>query len=263
MDYAEDGDLRKYDTKTMASSVGLPNGEADKWMEGMLLGPFIDRLPHLRVHNWWDYFGRFLQVKYKSNPEKWRAIKASCDLTCDDMGINNGSNNPPNNGSKAQNQPTDQPIPTNNNQPTDLSCPPGGERPKTKKPPVEDRTKDPFYQVYWAYPRHAKPEAALKAIKAAAKKVHANGTEHPGEYLLEKAKAYAAVRARVIVADPTQDQYTPHPASWFNAGCYDEDPAEWAKTYHDKPQASAREVAQERRMEAIDKMFDEPEEVTH
>ena len=39
---------------------------------------FVDRTPYLRVHDWWEYYGRFLQIKYKNRPEKWQEIKNLC-----------------------------------------------------------------------------------------------------------------------------------------------------------------------------------------
>jgi hypothetical protein len=73
--------------------------------------------------------------------------------------------------------------------------------------------------IYWAYPRHVKPEAARKAIvKALERLVRVNKTH---DYLLERTRAFAASPAG------QRGCMTPHPASWFNAGGYDTDPAQW------------------------------------
>lgn len=75
VDYAEDGDLQKHNDARIAAAVGL-NGEQGKiFVENMVKSCWIDRDPYFRVHEWWNYFGRFLQVKYKHNPNEWRKIR--------------------------------------------------------------------------------------------------------------------------------------------------------------------------------------------
>lgn len=67
------------------------------------------------------------------------------------------------------------------------------------------------FETFWAaYPKHKDKKAALKAWKQATKEV-------PNETLVEAAKAYAADKTR----DP---QYTKHPATWLNAGAWDDQP---------------------------------------
>lgn len=73
--------------------------------------------------------------------------------------------------------------------------------------------------IYLAYPRHIGPKAAKKAI---AKALEAT----PGEQLLAKTQQYA----RAVADLPKSErQFLPHPASWFNAGRYEDDPAEWQR----------------------------------
>ncbi len=87
VDYAEDGDLRRYHADQIGAALDIPAGkEANKFLESMITTRWIDTEPYLRVHDWWRYIGRFLQVKYKMHPEKWKAIKELY------------ANNPPNNG---------------------------------------------------------------------------------------------------------------------------------------------------------------------
>lgn len=76
VDYAEDGGLSKYNDQIIGGSVGLDGDEAKKFVDAMITAAWIDRTPYLRVHDWWTYIGRFLQVKYKHYPEKWMEIKA-------------------------------------------------------------------------------------------------------------------------------------------------------------------------------------------
>lgn len=77
------------------------------------------------------------------------------------------------------------------------------EREEEKKSGIE-------LEIYEAYPKKKNKEDALKAISKALKKLS-------GSELLARTKRFAELRK-------TQDpQFTPYPASWFNAGGY-EDP---------------------------------------
>lgn len=80
-------------------------------------------------------------------------------------------------------------------------------------------------QLYDAYPRHVGKGAALKAIRRAAEVVaNRNGAADAGAWLLERVKAYAATR------DGQDPKFTPHPATWFNQGRYDDDEQEWSRS---------------------------------
>lgn len=98
VDYAEDGDLRKHNSVRIGMSVGVNGGKEEFFVEAMKKSGWIDVEPYFRVHDWWDYFGRFLQVKYKNFPHKWQEIR--------DLYIsipNNLPNNIPNGSSKTHN----------------------------------------------------------------------------------------------------------------------------------------------------------------
>lgn len=82
--------------------------------------------------------------------------------------------------------------------------------------------------IYQAYPRKIGKQAALKAIRAAIKQVDRSGPldghDSAGSYLLERVQTYAAAVAQW----PARDQeFVPHPATWFNRGSYLDDPREW------------------------------------
>lgn len=89
-------------------------------------------------------------------------------------------------------------------------------------------------EIYQAYPRKKKPKEAQKAIERAISSPtypsDADGTwkgfKSFPEYLLDRTKMFALATSQW----PTEDhQFVPYPASWFNAGCYDEDPKEWSR----------------------------------
>jgi hypothetical protein len=100
--------------------------------------------------------------------------------------------------------------------------------------------------IYKAYPRHVGRVAALKAIEKAIKRlggqpVHIGledfdilkakygmgATITASRFILAKTEAYAAATA---TWPEEEKKYIPYPASWFNAGCYDDDPKEWQRS---------------------------------
>jgi len=73
--------------------------------------------------------------------------------------------------------------------------------------------------VYAAYPHKIARADAVKAIRKA---LPVAGYER----LLERTKAFAAA----VALWPEHDKkYIPHPATWYNGGRYDDDPATWVK----------------------------------
>lgn len=69
-------------------------------------------------------------------------------------------------------------------------------------------------QIYDAYPRKIARKDALNSILKALKKIFP-------EKLLELTKQYANAR----IGEP--EQYTPHPATWFNGERFNDDPKTW------------------------------------
>lgn len=74
--YAPDGDLKKHNDNRIASSMGVAIEDSKRLIEAMVASCWIDREPYFRVHDWWDYFGPFLQIKYKHSAENWKKIRA-------------------------------------------------------------------------------------------------------------------------------------------------------------------------------------------
>lgn len=93
-----------------------------------------------------------------------------------------------------------------------------------------------FEEWYFAYPRHTKKEAALKAYKAAGKRLKEKRgwtSQAAAAYLLERALLFA----RSIKG---QGPYCPYPASWLNAGQYDDDPNDWNRSEPNQPSVVAQ-----------------------
>ena len=77
MDYAPDGDLRATNASDVGAAVGLSDVEAKKFINAMVKTHWLDKEPYLRVHNWWQYTGLFLQRKHSRHPHIWQQIRDS------------------------------------------------------------------------------------------------------------------------------------------------------------------------------------------
>lgn len=75
LDYAIDGDLRRFNDAQIVIPMGVAIADAKRVVDSLVEAKWLDREPYFRVHDWWDYIGRFLQVKYKNSPNKWKRIK--------------------------------------------------------------------------------------------------------------------------------------------------------------------------------------------
>lgn len=83
VDYSLDGDLSRFNDSQIAEAVGLDPSQSKQFVEAMVESGWIDREPYLRVHDWWDYVGNFLQRKYKSYPSTWKKVKDKYYQTTD------------------------------------------------------------------------------------------------------------------------------------------------------------------------------------
>jgi len=80
--------------------------------------------------------------------------------------------------------------------------------------------------IFTAYPRKVAREKAYKAIAAALARIGKREDDRRrGSWSARR--CYAKARNRAIQNDPEEKKYTPHPATWFNGGRYDDDPGEW------------------------------------
>lgn len=102
--------------------------------------------------------------------------------------------------------------------------------------------------VYDAYPRKVGRAKALLAIERAIR-----GGVDP-DHLLERVRAFAESPAG------RAGKFTPHPATWFNAGRWDDDPAEWQHAPGDNGTATAAERRAEANRRVIDEAFGDDDE---
>ena len=84
-------------------------------------------------------------------------------------------------------------------------------------------------QLYQAYPVHVQKQAAMKAIA----KVLKNGK--PFDELLATVKKFARSKKG-------RGEFCPYPATWFNQGRYEDDPAMWEKEYSDKKEQTETDI---------------------
>ena len=74
-------------------------------------------------------------------------------------------------------------------------------------------------RIYAAYPRKAGRKKAIAAIQNALRSKRVDP-----QHLLERTEGYARIAG---AAPPDRVRFIPHPATWFNQGRWDDDPAEW------------------------------------
>ena len=85
VDYAEDGDLRRYNAYHVANAMGVVGDQAEKLIMALCdcggqvgseeFPGFLDREPYLRIHDWWDTIGPWLRKKYRYEPDKWKRVE--------------------------------------------------------------------------------------------------------------------------------------------------------------------------------------------
>ncbi len=85
--------------------------------------------------------------------------------------------------------------------------------------------------IYSHYPRKEARQVAIKAILSAQKKCGS-------VFLLDRVKAYSAA---VALWPDGDKKFVPHPATWFNQGRYDDDPATWVREGSAKPKTLRQE----------------------
>ena len=90
-------------------------------------------------------------------------------------------------------------------------------------------SKEQIDSIYRAYPRHVAPRRAKTAIRKAAERyAKAEPDLDTFAAIMERVEIYAASPAGRKPAKNEQD-FRPHPASWFNGDGFLSDPAEWSR----------------------------------
>lgn len=207
VDYAPNGDLRKYNDSVLGGSVGLNGSDCSKFVEAMVEARWLDREPYFRVHDWWNYIGRFLKIKFKDYPDKWQSVQrlytevVTAPVT--------GPLTPPAN--RTTNQPTKPNQPTT---PTSAGAWASGEFVL-----LPEATKEQIEEIYQAYPKRVEKPIAFEEIRKAL-------TRTAFSTILAATKGYAAATAQWA---ESEQKFIPKPADWFSKGRYLDDPAAWQR----------------------------------
>lgn len=198
MEYAEDGNLSKFDDSVLAGAAGVIGEDDSTFVDCMVQAGFLDIGAHLRVHDWWQYFGRFLQVKYKSKPEKWRAIQHY-------YSEESGFYNPPNNSCNNHIPNLTKPNLTKPTKPTSSAAA------KKASPPLDVALFDEFWSIW---PKKVAKRDAEKAWKKLA----------PDAALFEAIKAGIRLWSNNWAWQKDGGQFIPNPATFLNGRRWEDEP---------------------------------------
>ncbi len=96
---------------------------------------------------------------------------------------------------------------------------------KASSPRTDSGKTDPIEAIYQAYPRKVGRRAAVKAISRAIQHIVARGKP------IRDAQVWLYHRVQTYARSPAgmDGEFTPHPATWFNQGRYDDADSEWQR----------------------------------
>lgn len=108
---------------------------------------------------------------------------------------------------------------------------------KASSPRTDSGKPDPIEEIYKAYPRKVGKQGAVKAITKAIQRVKSSGMQ------IREAEVYLFRRVQAYARSPAGNdgEFTPHPATWFNDGRYDDDPAQWQKLSGEKGKSNGNQ----------------------
>lgn len=197
LDYATDGRLERFDHATIGSVFGVSEGESNLVQSLTRIG-FLDSEPEIRVHDWWDYAGRFLQVRYKRTPKIWKEIKRFYGHSIQ----------------RTNNRTTTEQQPTNNHKPNQPNLTNLNQPNLTKPTSCDMPSAVAEFEEFWkAYPR--KVGGKKNALRA-----------------WGKAKDRPAIQHLLVIIGRHREteqwkkdggQYIPYPATWLNRGMWADD----------------------------------------
>lgn len=111
-----------------------------------------------------------------------------------------------------------------------------------KEPPIF--AESDIRAIYLAFPRRVKPKTAYVAIRRALAEISCRDGSDPVKWLLGRVTAYAKSQVG------REKCYIPYPASFMNAGSYDEDDREWSAWRKNGTVAPERDVFISRAVQA-------------
>lgn len=175
LEQQENGDLTKWSDELIAELAGY-QANAPQFVRLLQEFGWLDGKV---IHDWWDYAGRFLQVKYKNYPEKWQNIK-KLHIKMPEEPPNNSPKNSPKNLLPNQTNLTKNPP-----------------NPPPAKPREREKTGETVYEHYAKTIKSGAREDALKSIN----RLLVSGESAEG--LIARIDAYKASLLKDKKADPT------------------------------------------------------------
>jgi hypothetical protein len=75
LNFAPDGDLRKFAVELIAQGIGLPGSDGERLRAALLKSGWVEGKPYFRIHDWWGKGGMFLKGRYSKTPKTWKRIR--------------------------------------------------------------------------------------------------------------------------------------------------------------------------------------------
>lgn len=271
LSHAEDGDITKYTPRQIARAA-MWEGKADSFLQAMITCGLIDTNGDTRsVHDWKDYGGKLIERRRADLLRKQGRIPPATKQVPTEVSRNSKSVQQNSNGkiensdgnfrredkSREDKSREEENISTTtqnlglsstaeSGDESDQAPESGSQKPKPRR--YTDREGS---DLYTAYPRKTGRRDAISAAVRALQRIARGEDPPPGvevwpppdpfAWLLDRVKVFAK-SARGAPPASADDDYRPHPATWFNQARYCDDEAEWNApngTRSKQPQPSA------------------------
>ena len=225
LDYADDGDLSRYDNEDIADAAMWDFNDAARFIEAMSSAGFLDKTNNGYVlHDWYDYAGKLIDQR-ESNRERQRLYRERKKQRNSDVTVTNESRNI-----------ATVPNRTIPNQTNEIHAQAHASA-SVKKAQRTKFVKDLFENQFWKlYPRKRAKQDALKAFM----------TLFPPSASKEQCNRRwknIVLHIDALVAEGRPPDKIPYPATFLRRENFDEPPAEM--TTSDVPEMEFVEVGSE------------------
>jgi hypothetical protein len=230
-DIAPQGNIGKWPNGVIAR-CGEWLGDPDTFVEALIASGWLDRhrdaQTRLLIHDWPDHAERFVKSKL-ARERMWFHYAYYVDGTRgwdapDGIQLAIPNTEPTTDGNTAP--PIDATPPCDPTQPNQS-------KPNPTKPAVGKRAYAAAFEAwYLAYPKHVGKDKAAAAYGRAIARIEAIrkcSTSDAHLWLLDVTQRFAESPAGKSSELPGDLQYVAFPATWLNAGRYNDDPAEWER----------------------------------
>lgn len=185
LDYAPDGNVSRFGPQQIGRSCDTDGG---RFIEAMVKAGFMDSVPYLRLHDWWDYAGEFLRGRLTGKPEQLKAIKDSYYVVTTEQSRSTGDVNTPQKDKKDKKDKKD-------------SC----------SSPAAIERENEFKKFWAAYPRKTAKDKAWEAWKK----------KNPP---IDKCLRTLSLLVKTEQWTREDGRFIPHPTTWLNGGRWNDVP---------------------------------------